>query len=211
MNIACGNHPETSGEAALLELLGERNWGTIIDCGANEGAWSRAATRYLNPRRIVAFEPNRTIKFDCPRADIKRFGLSDATGYFDFYLPTDGGVGLGSIHPDPLRTQKAGQIFVQPLREWMKDSGTPAVDYLKIDVEGHEAAVLRGAPIAEIPYIQFEYSGVGSTLRECYELLAPTHDVYRILRNGTLVRIQYEPIYEIPGATNYIAIRRMTA
>src|SRR6185503_7130533 len=93
--------------------------------------------------------------------------------------------------------------------------GIKRIHFLKIDVEGHELEVLRGANALlqsnGIDFIQFEFSAAHIDarvfFRDFHNLLKTRYQIYRVLQNG-LARIkEYNPEMELfKRATNYLAV-----
>lgn len=187
----------TNGEAFILSRFNQRAGGsavTIWDVGAHYGEWSEAAHKIIPRARIHSFEivPDMAARLtDTSWRSAHPFGLSDAEGVVEVHWnkghDTENSINPRSESPtfqgvpiDVVACQvKAGDQLVDKF-------GPP--DFLKIDVEGHEAYVLRGfqetlqgesAPLL----IQFEY-GITyvpskSTLREIYALL-PNYSIGRL-------------------------------
>jgi FkbM family methyltransferase len=127
----------------LNEMAGD---GRAIDIGANHGVYSYALARLGRP--VDAFEPQPwcadTLRaWARGRVTVHQVGLSDTHGSFDLHLPVVGGVRstgyatFGSVEG----AQEAIEVQVQRL----DDFGFDGVSFVKIDVEGHEEKVLRGA------------------------------------------------------------------
>lgn len=127
-----------------------------VDVGANLGLYTLLFAR--KAARVYAFEPNSAIRKVCKRAvalnDYQNVildgqAISDEGGLARFYVNRTHE--LSSLRP---RTHTAGIIDVEKVR--IDDLGLERVDWLKIDVEGHEVAVLRGAQrlIARNPQIR---------------------------------------------------------
>ena len=85
---------------------------------------------------------------------------------------------------------------------------------LKIDVEGHEFNVLKGAEKLlssnSVRYIQFEFSEFnmesGVFLRDFFNMLTPRYRIYRILRRGLAPLNTYNTYQEVFKTTNYLAV-----
>lgn len=121
--------------------------GIFFDVGANVGLISFSVAQ-LRPDAIVhAFEPNpinaaawqhnRQLN-DVPRTTLMEVAVSDRVGTADFTVPSDcssGTIRSGGDHTVPTTT----------LDTYCKEQGIDHIDVLKIDVEGHEPSVLRGA------------------------------------------------------------------
>ena len=138
-------------EIALLPLLAPRSL-TAIDAGANKGVYLHHLSRSFD--RVVAFEPlpalARYLKRAAPRnSKVHPVALSDHEGEAELCLPA-GFNELGSIEPGhtvaAAGTGDGGAVEVHRVRTSPLDSyGLERVGLLKIDVEGHELAVLAGA------------------------------------------------------------------
>jgi len=91
-------------------------------------------------------------------------------------------------------------------------------DLLKIDTEGNEYKILRGAQKAlsegRIKAIQFEFSGINVVSRaffkDFYDLLSPKYILYRLLPNSFLPIKKYDEFLflELFAYQNFIAIRK---
>ena len=87
---------------------------------------------------------------------------------------------------------------------------------LKVDVEGHELAVLRGAQgtLARdcIALVQFEVGpttlAAGNSFWQFWELLSPRYRLYRILPDGLAPIDRYREQDEVFLTTNYLAVLR---
>lgn len=138
-------------EIALLPLLAPRGL-TAVDAGANKGVYLHHLCRSFDS--VVAFEPlpalAHYLKRAAPRnAKVHSVALSDHEGEAELSLPA-GFNELGSIEPGhtdaTAETGSSAGIEVHRVCTSALDSyGLERVGLLKIDVEGHELAVLEGA------------------------------------------------------------------
>ncbi|HVY03005.1 MAG TPA: FkbM family methyltransferase, partial [Caulobacterales bacterium] len=135
-------------EVRLLPFLADPAR-AAIDAGANRGVWAHVLSR-LCPK-VYAFEPNpklfAVLKAGA-RANVEchRCGLSDSDGEAELMVP--GVPGRYSNQGATLNPAKvAGQPFATMRVETRRLDGLDLdpVGFIKIDVEGHEMAVLRGA------------------------------------------------------------------
>jgi FkbM family methyltransferase len=121
-----------------------------IDIGANQGFYSFALARRFE--RVLAFEPNPSIVTDLERCsvgriELHRVALSAEAGSRELYVPQVGGVeqhGWASFD----RFNLPGVTETSPLEVPVRSLDSyrlEAVDFIKIDVEGHEPEVLSGA------------------------------------------------------------------
>ena len=138
-------------EPELLHLDRITRGGRLaLDIGANQGFFSYALARSFE--RVIAFEPNPTIAADLrayrsPRIRIESVALSAADGRGELFLPEMQGVeqhGWASFDRNNLpdaTSVKALDVSIRSLDSY----GLTDLDFVKIDVEGHEPEVLAGA------------------------------------------------------------------
>jgi hypothetical protein len=89
------------------------------------------------------------------------------------------------------------------------------IDLLKIDTEGHELAVLRGArrmiDSGSIDAIQFEFGGCAidarTYLRDFFRLLGERYQIHRVTPRG-LLPVDYSEREEVFVSSNFLALRR---
>lgn len=146
-------------EARYFEKYGERELHLVrhlchrerdaVDVGAHEGSYVHFMKRHA--RRVYAFEPIPSLaealawKF-APRVVVRNIALSRESGTAILRIPLIDGApltGLASLNDGVAAPATFAEIAVQarPLDEvFAGDAG-----FIKIDVEGHEEAVLDGA------------------------------------------------------------------
>ncbi|MHB8656589.1 MAG: FkbM family methyltransferase [Solirubrobacteraceae bacterium] len=139
---------------------------TVIDAGANVGyLTSLAAVRAGSGGAVLAFEPHPVV-FSLLSANVNRWrGRTDTASVQLHQLALSDHEGVGQLDPGPvfhlnmglstLRDADAadaardgagqGETIDVPLRRLDEIVGDRAVGVMKLDVEGHEAGVLRGA------------------------------------------------------------------
>lgn len=137
---------EVAKQRKMLEFL--RPGMTCYDAGANVGFYSLLFSSLVGPAgSVVAFEPlpenasglayHLRIN-DCRNVTVKQVAVSDFDGFANFRRAHENAMGALS---------DAGDLNVQCCRlDTLVESGEmPPPGLLKLDVEGAEAAVLRGA------------------------------------------------------------------
>lgn len=139
------------GEPALRllpALLG--NGGTFVDIGGNLGVYASYACRYASEVHI--FEPNPDLSDKLRtafgnRASVHEIALSDQAGRVTFRIPRRNRRDLhrhGSIEPRP--AEEFSEVrTLEVNRRPLDDFAFPEISTIKINVEGHELSVLRGA------------------------------------------------------------------
>jgi FkbM family methyltransferase len=159
---------------------------TFVDCGANIGVWTICAGHLVKPAgRVVAFEPNPRIRgrleeavrlnelTSTVRIDLSALSNTPGTIWFECSdVPTMSHV-VGSS------ANGAIQCYATTLDIAMEGAQLHGI---KLDVEGHEIAVLRGAERVlreSRPWIIVEFNpglGISSVLGEW-----PVHQFLRSL------------------------------
>lgn len=139
---------------------------TVVDVGANGGIWSLALLQHSGPwiGKIHMFEPMegnlaslRQVMKDglygehVDKLVINEYALSDDKGSVEIHFENDV-TGLASIDSGtahfPMRNiplDRTRSIKTDRLDTYCAENGIESIDILKIDVEGHELAVLKGA------------------------------------------------------------------
>jgi FkbM family methyltransferase len=136
-------------EMRLLGALCDRG-GVAVDVGANYGTYSFFLRRHA--KSVVAFEPvpflAQRLRRVLPRGvDIRQCAVSDHAGTEELRIPLEDGephFGIASLEPGSHRNAKSLQSTCVPVVT-LDESGLDDVGFIKIDVEGHEHAVLCGA------------------------------------------------------------------
>lgn len=142
-----GRHGEA--ELHLLEFLCRRDQ-DAIDVGANFGGYVHFLRRHA--RRVLAYEPMpdfvRLLREKFPHdVVISSIALSDRAGAADLRVPMlDGMVlsGCSTISPDAAATYSTHRA-IEVRTDRLDNVYDGRVGFIKIDVEGHEQAVLDGA------------------------------------------------------------------
>jgi FkbM family methyltransferase len=143
----------------------------IADIGANAGFYALEMAHSVGPSgRIVAFEPDpfnfgllerRARRAPFANVEPHQVALGDEAGpavlYCSAYNRADNR--LGQSHDEP--HVEAYAVQVRTLDEFVATNSVPKIDALKIDVQGAEARVLRGAArtiAAGLQWIWLEFS-----------------------------------------------------
>ena len=233
MNISRGDKIEYSGELLVLlylkEIYSNVNISPVFfDVGANIGSYSIAISSIFKDEvSIFAFEPFvntfNTFKHNTsriPNVNAFNFGFSDANKQMTLYY--DGpNSDMASVYHRQLdyrniRLDHSEEITMTTIDQFCVKMNIPAIDFLKLDVEGHELSVLLGAKSMidsnKIQYIQFEFGSCNidsrTFFKDFYTLLNGRYRLYRILIDGLLEITNYRETLEIFTTTNFLAIHR---
>jgi len=194
----------------------------FIDVGANIGNWTAA---FLGPtpesKRGLLFEPSGS----CLEKLKKRFQqlknieiINAAAGdkseekiFFD-----ENGKGLSSsvVQKASMPNAVKKTVKITMLDAELEKRAWDYVDFLKIDAEGYDLHVLRGASAylrrQKIGIIQFEYHGswkyAGSTLAAAVDFLESFGYKVFSLKSNSLFRFDYELYGEYFSYANYVAV-----
>jgi FkbM family methyltransferase len=136
--------------------------GVILDIGANTGLYTLTAAAASPEAQVVAFEPlepvrdllehNIGLNPDlAARITVEPVGLSNEEGSFSFYeTVNDRGYVSTSSSLDAQHVRRVGGEYVErvirtvTLDRFAQSLGERRVSFMKIDVEGHEHAVISG-------------------------------------------------------------------
>ena len=223
-------HVEQSGEGALLRDLAER-WRvrdvTLVDVGAHTGEYAICARAAFGPGATLhCFEPQPETFAVLERrlgthrrTSCHRLALGDAAGAASLYSKSASSV-FTSLYAEAFgapghEISRVDEVEVRTLDDVAGDLGLARIDLLKVDVEGHELAVLKGArgllDAGAIDSVQFEFGERSlysrTFLRDFFELLGPDFHFFRVTPYG-LRRLPYSPAAEVfVGEANYLAAR----
>lgn len=145
---------EFDAELLLLEFLLTKD-SVFFDIGTNKGEYAYYAEKLINPKNIYLFEPEkklnkqlRAIFSDCQVFDL---ALSDNKGTHQFKIPLINGVAdncLSSLEVENKEDNETEAIIYEvktdTLDNFIAEKNIKS-DLIKIDVEGHELSVLKGA------------------------------------------------------------------
>lgn len=129
---------------------------TAVDVGAHHGLYTLLAAKLVGHRgKVLAFEPSsrerrrleRHVRLNgMANVTVDERAVADASGEADFFL-VQGFRDWGNSLRPPAVPEATEQVRVKVCRlaEALTQRGVEAVDFIKLDAEGAELAVLRGA------------------------------------------------------------------
>ncbi len=127
--------------------------GTVLDIGANIGCTALAFSGMAS--EVHAFEPSPStfsILADntAKAGNVRRYniGLGESEGSFELtFSPGNRSGGFVSNHTQASAGHTVESIKIRRLDDVCDQVAIESVDFIKIDVEGFEGSVLRGAPL----------------------------------------------------------------
>jgi len=144
------HHPKSAEqELFYLDRIVPRG-AVTVDVGAHCGLYTRKLARLS--RQVYAFEPSRQMadllrRTSASNVSVHEIALSDHTGNAELLIPQDGQglvYGLASLEPAvSASSQTVASVKVPTSR--LDAIVQQDVAFVKIDVEGHELSVLKGA------------------------------------------------------------------
>jgi FkbM family methyltransferase len=128
----------------------------VLDIGAHKGLYSLIAAFKIGPSgRVFAFEPstrernrlNQHIRLNrCRNVRVFNFALGESEGSADLFVVQGTETGCNSLRrPNVAQPVQPVLVPVKVLDEVLREQKISTVDFIKLDVEGAELGVLRGA------------------------------------------------------------------
>lgn len=229
MNIGGGSETDSSGEKNALiyikDKLKKSDQLVIFDVGANVGLYTILLNEVFSEHsNIFSFEPSKKTfnKLGLNTNHIKKrnlynFGFGNSNTFSTLYYNQEES-GLASVYERRLdhfniKMDLKEEIEIKTIDSFCEENNIVQINFLKLDVEGHELSVLRGAKKMlnnhKIDFIQFEFGGCNIDSRtyfqDFYYLLNKDFYIYRIVKDGLYKIDNYKEMYEAFSTTNYLA------
>jgi FkbM family methyltransferase len=209
---------ELATGAILAAVL--RRSSNVIDVGANVGDVLERVVRLADAGTHIAYEPVPELAADLrtrfPAVDVREAALSDEAGEAEFTVVVDRPSYSGLVERDDIPASATARrrinVALVRLDDVLPEDYAP--DLIKVDVEGAEVRVLRGAQRtlqAHRPVLLFEHGAggadlYGTTSTELWDLLSGCG--LRILDlegKGPFAREEFQQLFGQP-VWNYVAV-----
>jgi FkbM family methyltransferase len=201
-------HPDMSEFNLVNSLLPASSTGIFVDVGANVGAMSLLVHSTGKTEHIIAFEPSHRYcsawhynmsKNLVDNATLIQTAVGDFNGEINFRvdpaMPLNNKIDKGKVH----FTSQVQKVRIVTLDSIFESLNLPVIHLLKLDVEGAEPLVIRGAKNLlkqeKIHNILFEFivEFIEDMDESAYDLIDALNncdfDFYQINLNGSLTKI----------------------
>jgi len=226
MNYYGGSDIMESGELHVLRYIADEIKNepqpVVFDVGANNGQYLQQALQILpDQTNIYCFEPStvafenlKKIAFGHNNVMLQKSGIGESREKMILRYPVSGSV-LASLHVfNNFTEMKSEEIEIVTIDAFCAENNIRCIHYLKMDIEGHEVAALKGATdmitAGKVKMIQFEFGqpNIASRtyLKDFYQALGGKYDICRVVRNGFVELGKYSEENEVFLTTNYLAI-----
>lgn len=201
-----------SGEDYVLKLL-KRYYSTLVDnitmldVGASIGEYATILRNFFPQAVIFAFEPHpvnfKKLQEISKNASIIPINCAVSLGESEItlYSHSENNVSCGSLYQIKHQSNSKTQVKVISLDRFFDDYRVNHVQFIKIDTEGNELNIVKGAKQliedGKIDFIQFEFNSMNVLSRSFFDdfsKLLPQYHLYRMLPDG-LIRVIEEPVY----------------
>jgi FkbM family methyltransferase len=154
-----GKQPEVSSKNILIgnvfQVLKQADFSPkhIIDIGANHGTWSREVMRYFNDANFTLIEPQMRLKesfvdlLESSKFVYLPIGVGSTSGHFNLTITERDDSCNFRLSEEEARERGLDQIKVEvdTIDNVVKSSKFGVPDLIKIDAEGIDLEVLKGA------------------------------------------------------------------
>ena len=210
----------------ILPIILANEMPVFFDVGANVGRYSSSLLSIFPAATIYAFEPHpETFSIlqtnSCSKIQCYNMAIGHTSGKLTLYDRIDkNGSPHASLYKDvilEIHKQKTNEhiVSIETLDEFCVENNIRDIDFLKIDTEGSELSVIRGAAKLiknrSIKCIHFEFNDMnivsGVFFRDFRNMLKD-FDLYRLLPNGVMLLNDCPILTELFAYQNIIAVSK---
>jgi FkbM family methyltransferase len=196
---------------------------TVLDLGAHHGLYTLLASKRVGKHgRVISFEPSprerRALRLHvamnrCWNVEMQGAALGDENTDANLFVVQGGQTGCNSLRPPVVESGTAPvRVRVMRLDDWLAERKISQVDFIKLDVEGAELTVLKGAtklfkrqprPVLLVEVQDVRTRPWGYAAKEILEFLAGMgYTWFRFSANGSIEMLSLG-LAEVDG--NFVA------
>jgi len=201
-------------EICVLRKLLNRH-SVFVDAGANFGEFTIFAAKHAAsvlafeplPKVYAALEENVSLN-QFVNVRLFQLALGENSATLPMYSCIDGELnnneGLSTLYISDNRSTQVASVSVEPFDDVFDESGYKRIDVFKVDVEGAEIEVLRGArtsikryrPVLLVELNSLTCEAAGYTVADLSnEIRTLDYEICHILRGGRLEILSGNPTY----------------
>lgn len=232
MNYGRASDYQHNGEVETIRMIRtmiSSQSPVLFDVGANQGKFTKQILEAWQGMtyHLYVFEPSKKT-FEVLQSSVQaptyvhliNKGLGEKPGHVELFFDKEGS-GLASVYPRDLSHVQIDfshheTVELTTLDLFCEQNMIPSIDFLKLDVEGHELAALKGGKKmiggGNVSIIQFEFGGCNidsrTFFRDYYNFFKEDFKLFRILSNGLLAIDSYSEKLEVFQSANYLAVKK---
>ena len=220
------NNQESGESYFIKEILANANPKLGIDVGANIGEYTKEILENTDSR-VIAFEPvpttfeklRKETEFYSDRITYENMGVGAVNEELIIHFNSDA-LAHASFSEEIkqinyVSNEEKVSVPVVTLDTYFKDKNITQVDFIKIDTEGFESEVFKGASriFAELKpkYIQIEFNWhqlFRNTSLHYFSQLLQSYEMYQLIPNGWILRDPKDPLVNVYSYSNFIFVLR---
>jgi len=205
----------SNGEFFIIEKYASQ-WNLCFDIGANMGAYAQKVKEVNHNCKIVCFEPNPDLINQLKNKGfykVEKSAVGSRNDYVNIYINQKDS-GMTSMYRN-YSSCIDKRVKIVTLDNYVQKNQIAYIDMIKIDTEGNEIEVLKGASkllsLNKVGVIQFEYGGTyldsKNRLKQAFDLLQKNYIICHLYPQG-LLPVRYSTSLETYRYSNWVAISR---
>ena len=218
------NNQESGESYFIKEILAKSNPKLCIDVGANIGEYTKEIVENTNSR-VIAFEPvpatfenlrkETELYINRIQYENKGVGASNEELIIHFNSAASAHASFSEEikQINYVTNEEKISVPVVTLDSYFKDNNITEVDFIKIDTEGFESEVFKGAAriFKELKpkFVQIEFNWhqlFRNTSLYYFSELLKDYDLYQLIPNGWILRDPKDPLVNIYNYSNFVFV-----